>query len=57
MHRPSDLDINWMSPVKGESPLVQVKEPYGISILLFVSFHPATWSVQSTPADNTEKRL
>ena len=29
MHRPSDRDVNWMSPVQGESPLVQVKEPYG----------------------------
>ena len=28
MHRPSDWDVNWMSPVQGESPLVQVKEPY-----------------------------
>ena len=27
--RPSDRDVNWMSPVQGESPLVQVKEPYG----------------------------
>ena len=22
-------DINWMSPVQGKSPPVQVKEPYG----------------------------
>ena len=29
MHRPSDRDVNWMSPVQGKSPLVQVKEPYG----------------------------
>ena len=29
VHRPSDRDVNWMSPVQGESPLVQVKEPYG----------------------------
>ena len=29
MHRPLDQDVNWMSPVQGKSPLVQVKEPYG----------------------------
>ena len=29
MHRPSDQDVNWMSPVQGKSPPVQVKEPYG----------------------------
>ena len=34
----------WMSPVQGKSPLVQ------ISILLLVGFHPATRSVQCTPA-------
>ena len=27
-HRPLDGDVNWMSPVQGKSPLVQVKEPY-----------------------------
>ena len=29
MLRPSDRDVNWMPPVQGESPPVQVKEPYG----------------------------
>ena len=29
MHLPSDRDNNWMSPVHGKVPLVQVKEPYG----------------------------
>ena len=29
MNLPSDLDDNWMSPVHGKVPLVQVKEPYG----------------------------
>ena len=29
MHSPLDRDVNWMSPLKGRSPLVQVKEPYG----------------------------
>ena len=29
VNRPSDGDVNWMFPVQGESPLVQVKEPYG----------------------------
>ena len=47
MHRPSDRDVNWMSPVQGESPPVQVKEPYGNLDMLLVGFHPATWSVQS----------
>ena len=28
MHRPSDRDVNWMSPVQGKSPPVQVKELY-----------------------------
>ena len=28
MHLPSDLDDNWMFPVNGKVPLVQVKEPY-----------------------------
>ena len=28
MHRPSDQDVNWMSPVQGKSPPVQVKELY-----------------------------
>ena len=31
--RPSDPDVNWMSPVQGKSPLVQVKEPYGNFVL------------------------
>ena len=26
---PLDEDVNWMSPLQGRSPLVQVKEPYG----------------------------
>ena len=46
-----------MSPVQGESPLVQVKDPTVISIWLLVGFHPTTRSVQSTPADNTRKRV
>ena len=29
VHLPLDLDDNWMSPVHGKVPLVQVKEPYG----------------------------
>ena len=31
--------------------------PTVISIWLLVGFHPATRSVQSTPADNTRKRV
>ena len=55
MHRPSDRDVNWMSPVQGESPLVQVKEPYGNFDM--VTCRPANRSVQSTPADNIRKRV
>ena len=45
-----------MSPVQGKSPLVQVEELYGNNeIWLLVGFHPATWSVQSTPADNARE--
>ena len=29
VHGPLGRDVNWMSPLKGRSPLVQVKEPYG----------------------------
>ena len=55
---PSDGDVNWMSPVQGESPLVQVKEPYGnFDMVILVGFHPATRSVLSTPADNSRKRV
>ena len=38
-------------------PLCRLKSPTGISIWLLVGFHPATRSVQSTPADNTQKRV
>ena len=38
-------------------PLCRLKNPTVISIWLLVGFHPATWSVQSTPADNTQKRV
>ena len=34
-------------------PLCRLKNPTVISIWLLVGFHPATGSVQSTPADNT----
>ena len=52
-----DRDVNWMSPVQGKSPPVQVKEPYGNFDLVTCRLHPATRSVQSTPADNTRKRV
>ena len=29
VHGPLDWGVNWMSPLQGRSPLVQVKEPYG----------------------------
>ena len=57
MHRPSDRDVNWLFPVQGKSPPVQVKEPYGNLDMVLEGFHPATQSVQSTPADNTPKRV
>ena len=38
-------------------PLCRLKNPTVISIWLLVCFHPATRSVQSTPADNTRKRV
>ena len=38
-------------------PLCRLKNPTVISIWLLVGFHPATRSVQSTPADNTRKRV
>ena len=34
-----------------------LKNPTVISIWLLAGFHPATWSVQSTPDDNTRKRV
>ena len=38
-------------------PLCRLKNPTLISIWLLVGFHPATRSVQSTPADNTRKSV
>ena len=38
-------------------PLCRLKNPTVISIWLLVGFHPAARSVQSTPADNTRKRV
>ena len=38
-------------------PLCRLKNPTVISIWLLEGFHPATRSVQSTPADNTQKRV
>ena len=46
-----------MSPVQGESPLVQVKEPYGNLDMVTCRLSSYTRSVQSTPADNTRKRV
>ena len=57
MHRPSERDVNCMSPVQGESPLVQVKEPYGNFDMVTCRLSSCTRSVQSTPADNTRKRV
>ena len=38
-------------------PLCRLKNPTVIYIWLLVGFHPATRSVQSTPVDNTRKRV
>ena len=38
-------------------PLCRLKNPTVISIWLLVGFHPANRSVQTTPADNTRKRV
>ena len=38
-------------------PLCRLKNPTVIYIWLLVGFHPATLRVQSTPADNTQKRV
>ena len=46
-----------MSPVQGKSPPMQVKEPYGNLDMVNAGFYPANWSVKSTPADNTRKRV
>ena len=54
-----DRDVNWISPVQGKSPPVQVKEPYGNldMVTCRLSLHPATQSVQGTLAYNTRKRV
>ena len=57
MHRPSDRDVNWMSPVQGKSPPVQVKEPYSNLDMVTCRLSSCNPSVQSTPADNTRKRV
>ena len=44
-------------PCRESHPLCRLKNPTVISIWLLVGFHPATRSVQSTPADNTRKRV
>ena len=53
MHRPSDRDVNWMSPVQGKSPPVQVKEQYSNLDMVTCRLSSCNPSVQSTPADNT----
>ena len=57
VHRLSDRDVNWMSPVQGKSSPVQVKEPYGNLDMVTCVLSSCTRSVQSTPADNTRKRV
>ena len=57
MHRPSIQDVNWMSPVQEKSSPVQVKDPYGnLDMVIYLQAF-GTQSVQSTPADNTRKRV
>ena len=55
MHRPSDGDVNWMSPVQGESPTLQVKELYGNLDMVTCRLSPC--HPESTPADNTQECL
>ena len=57
MHRPSDRDVNWMSLVQGKSPPEQVKEPYSNLDMVTCRLSSCNPSVQSTPADNTRKRV
>ena len=49
MHGPLDRDVNWMSPSKGRSPLMQVKEPYGnldmVSYLKAFTLQPGVYKV------------
>ena len=52
---PLDGDVNWMSPLQGSHPLCRLKNPMVIKIL--EGFHPATWSAQSTLANNTRKHI
>ena len=42
---------------KESHSLGRLKNPTEIQVWLFVGFHPATRSVQSTPADNTRERV
>ena len=44
-------------PCAGSHHLCRIKNPRVIQMWLLVVFHPATLSVQSTPADNTRKRV
>ena len=49
MHAPLDRAVNWMSPLKGRSPLVQVKELYGnldmVNYLLAFILQPGVYKV------------
>ena len=44
MHQPSDRDVNWMSHVQGNSPPVQVKEPYDNLDMVFI-LQPGVYKV------------
>ena len=57
MNCPLDRDVNRMSPVQGKSPPVQVKEPYGNLDMVTCRLSSCNPSVQSTPGDNTHKRI
>ena len=57
MHRPLDRDVNWMSPVQGKSPPVQVKEPYSNFDMVTCRLSSCNPECTSTPADNTRKRV
>ena len=46
-----------MSPVQRETPLVQVKEPYGNLDMVTCRLSSCNPECTSTPADNTRKRV
>ena len=52
----NDPDSTGCPLCRESHPLCRLKNPTVISIWLLVGFHPATRSVQCTPADNARNR-